>query len=126
MEPNWHAPGYTSPTGIGHSGEYGNTTKIGQQIRRLFGMMKHKCTLPVHAILNQMVTLSKKVAVELRGESLLDTKRPIHMYSPFSQAVARTIEKSTKRTPPRGNAYGAVKNKRREEAISIQSVNREK
>ena len=125
MEPNWHAPGYTPPTGIGHSLEYGDTTKISQQIRKLFGMLKHKSTLPMHAMLNQMVTLPKKVAVELKGKKLLDTKRPMHMYSPFSQAIARTIESSTKRKPPRGNAYGAVRNKRREEAILLQSVNRE-
>eukprot|EP00973_Karenia_brevis_P066031 9177891-Karenia_brevis.AAC.1 len=96
---------------------------MNKMIKNLFATICVR-SLPVSAIINEGVDIPKKVASIDHKTSVCNVSRSIHLYPSFTQGFVRAYEKFKTgiRPSPHYSAFGAIRGRRREEAILIQNI----
>ena len=118
LHPQWLPPGQSFRWGIGSDQTFPSTDKWVTMFKRLMQTIHKTGCMPIPAFVNQGVTVPKKhVSAAVEDGATLAT-RPIHLYSPFAQCMGKAIERSVQRDNPYSSQFGAIKGRRREEAIA--------
>ena len=124
--PQWLLPNIKAKWGLGHSGLFHTPSKFHIAFKKCLAVIYHTKCLPIQAVCNSGATIPKKHMSHTSHTSAVEGTRTIHVYTGFTQCLIRVcmhnIGKEKLKVNSQ-NSFGAVKGKRREEAVSIQLHN---
>ena len=126
LNANWILPTIRIKWGLGHEGMYQKPNAFCRAFQKLLAVVYNTKCLPIQAVCNVGACIPKKVMSRINVETAIEGMRTIHVYSAFTQNVLKYSQRFwNMRETQNHTALGAVKNRRREEAVAIQLHNHE-
>ena len=125
MEPQWLLPTIKFKWGIGHDGKFPAPIIFSTMFKSLIATMFATKCLPIQAVCNNGVTIPKKNMSMDDPTQATEGTRTIHVYSAFTQNVMKVCQRHNQVRQVSHSEFGAIKHRRREEAIAIQLFNGE-
>jgi len=127
LNPQWILPTLKVKWGLGHDGLYDKAIQFKHMFKQLLSVVYNTECLPVQSVCNIGCSLPKKNMSHTSHSTAVEGVRTIHLYSSFIQHMLKVGMRHHNELPNEisPTMFGAVKKRRREEAIAIQLHNME-
>ena len=119
LEPQWLKPFYEPKWGLGNDKKFEESIHFTSMTKALLSTIWFTNCLPINSVFNLACVILKKVKSQLDPNDVGSVTRSIHCYNAFTQGLLKALKKDAKVPKAKDFCFGAVRGRRREEAIAL-------